>query len=186
MISVCLILSSFIFVSNCNKRRGKFWSQLCIGYNTGKAGESVPERVDELWIVGDERGGELALLLPAARRVDQHLHLRVVKSVELVSTAPNVELVEILRINVDVRGCSSGDSHLDIRTLEHDVKELLPQLEVFCSVAVRHVCHRDPDDLVRCPQKPAQSQYQMLLLALTETHLARSKSWSSGSLKMMW
>ena len=86
------------FLSNCDKRRGKFWSQLCIRCNTCKAGEGVPEGVDELWIVGDEGVGEHALLLPAARRVDQHLHLRVVKAVELVPTAPNFELVEILRI----------------------------------------------------------------------------------------
>ena len=87
-----------LFLFNCDKRREKFWSQLCIRHNTGKAGESVPERVDEVWIVGAEGGGELPLLLPAARRVDQHLHLGVVKPVELVPTAPNVELVEILGI----------------------------------------------------------------------------------------
>ena len=89
-----------LFFSNCDKRREKFWPQLCIRRYTGKAGESVPERVDELWVVGDEGGGELALLLPAARRVDQHLHLGVVKPVELVPTAPNVELVEILKIMI--------------------------------------------------------------------------------------
>ena len=89
-----------LFLFNCDKRREKFWSQLCIRGYTGKAGESVPERVDEFWVVGAEGGGELALLLPAARRVDQHLHLGVVKSVEFVPTAPDVELVEILKIMI--------------------------------------------------------------------------------------
>ena len=57
-----------------------------------------------------------------------------------------------------------GPSHLNIRTLEHDVKELLPQFKVFCSIGVRHICHRDPDYLVGSPQEPAQSWYQVLLL----------------------
>ena len=84
--------------SGANKGREKFRSQLCIGHNTSKAGESVPERVDELWVVVAKGGGELALLLPAGGSVDQQLHLGVVEPVDLVPVAPNVELVEILRI----------------------------------------------------------------------------------------
>ena len=85
--------------SGANKGREKFRSQLCIGHNTSKAGESVPERVDELWVVVAKGGGELALLLPAGGSVDQQLHLGVVEPVDLVPVAPNVELVEILRIS---------------------------------------------------------------------------------------
>ena len=85
--------------SGANKGREEFRSQLCIGHNTSKTGESVPERVDELGVVVAKGGGELALLLPAGGSVDQQLHLGVVEPVDLVPVAPNVELVEILRIS---------------------------------------------------------------------------------------